>query len=397
MTHRNRFAAALALVLTVGTGGCLDQEAGPIMGPSYSVLADDSSLPRSFKVYTQNMFLGGETAPLFSIPLTDPAAIGDLIAATADFYYNQVLQSDIPGRAAAFVDEIDQRRPHVVALQEAVGYATGTLELPAFSFTPTGAGPDLLGSVMAEIAARGLPYSVAVERPTTAIALPVGPPDATTGLLPAIGVQDRVVLLVRDDIEEFTTRSGIYNAALPLGPAEIRRGWASLTVERDGDPYHFVATHLETQGSGPTDPIRQVHDGQAFELQNAVLAGMRGNLVLMGDLNSDAAADPSAPSWTPTYGNLVEGGFIDVWQTSPHAETDEGATCCLEPGRTLEERIDFVLFRTDAQEDPDSGAHRGFYQTEIVGDEAADQTATGQWPSDHAGILASIEQPGTAR
>lgn len=390
----------LTLALGLMAAACNDQEAAdPLVGPAFNVLEADQGLPQAFEVYTQNMFLGGDTGPLFSLDLTDPNAIGDVIAATAAFY-GQVQASDIPGRAAAIADEIDGRRPHVVALQEAVGYAEGLLDPASFAFTPTAPGPDLLGSLMVEIAARGLPYGVAVVQPTTSIALPMGPPDAQG--FPALGVQDRVVMLVRDDVDDFGIGSGLYTARIPLGPTELVRGWVRVTVEREGTPWHFVATHLETQGPSADHPIRQVHDGQALELRSAVLAGLDGNVVLMGDLNSDAAADPSAPSWTATYGHLVDAGFVDVWAVAAGTATADGLTCCLAPGRTLEERIDFVMIRSDAgtaggDDDGDEGEHRGYYHMEVVGDEAADQIADGVWPSDHAGLSASVHEPGATR
>ncbi len=391
--------AATTLALALALGACVQVDSESMVGPDFGVLDASGSLPEDVRVYTQNMFLGGDTGPLFTLPLTDPTRIGEVIAATSRFYFAEVLQSDIPGRTAEFVDEIDLRRPHVVALQEAVGYATGTLDPATFAFNPTAAGPDLLASLMSEISARELPYDIAVVRPASSIALPLGPPNAD-GLFPALGVQDRVVLLVHDDIEDYETASGLYQARIPLGPVEIVRGWVRLSVERNGASHHFVGTHLETQGSGPADPVRQVHEGQAFELQNAVLAGLEGNVVLLGDLNSDAAAGPGAPSWTPTYGNLVGAGFLDVWQAAPRGGSNDGTTCCLEAGRALDERIDFVLVRpgdgSATNGDDGDGLHRGFYQVEIVGTDISDQTAGGLWPSDHAGIVASIRPPGTA-
>jgi hypothetical protein len=119
----------------------------------------------------------------------------------------------------------------------------------------------------------------------------------------------------------------------------------------------------------------------------------------MGDLNSDAAADPSSRTWTPTYGNLIDAGFLDVWATAPKPSREDGVTCCQEdgdPARTPDQRIDFVLLRT-AQESGDAGHHRGWFRADIVGTKEADRTPSGLWPSDHAGIVASIRLPGRMR
>lgn len=407
MKHSNRLTTSLALVLTLGAGGCLDQDADPITAPDFGVVGLERGPAEDFRVYTQNLWLGGDTGPLFSLDFSD---LGAVIPATNAFW-GEVQASDIPARAAEIADEIEATLPHVVGLQEAVGYATGSLNLAASppEFTPTAPGPDLLGAVMAELRARGLPYGIMEGQPygqsggkgvvlqTTSIALPTEFPDGSVA--PALGVQDRVVMLVHNDAEVVDWDTGLYPARLPLGPADVVRGWVRVTMERNGMPYHFVVTHLETQGSAdPSDPIgfgiRQVHNGQAAELQGAILAALDGNVVLMGDLNSDANADPSQRSWTPTYGNLTDAGFIDVWGEAPHRGNDDGVTCCFEPGRTPDERIDFVLLRqAESLSDRDAGHHRGFYRADIVGDEMSDQIGEDLWPSDHAGIVADISEP----
>lgn len=394
MSRSSRVLGSLALILSAGIA-CT--EADSPTEPDLSVVSQQSGAQaRGFTVYTQNLFLGGDTGPLFSLDFGDPAALPEVIQATGAFYAD-VLASGIPERAAEFVDVIDRRRPEVVGLQEAVGYVEGSLNLGTFSFVPSAPGPDLLASVMAEIEARGLPYSIATLQPTTAIALPVGPPDATL-TAPAIAVQDRVVMLKRDDVDAVATAQGQYAARLPLGPADVIRGWVSMTVDRRGTPHHFVVTHLETQGS--TDPasgvpyfIRQVHDGQAQELQ-AMLAALDGVTVLMGDLNSDAEAEPGQPSHTDTYESLISGGFLDVWAEAPHPRWARGYTCCQvdsdEP-RVPDERIDFVLVRGDLYSG-DQGHHRGLFRASVVGTRRFDRTATGLWPSDHGGIVATVRR-----
>ena len=55
------------------------------------------------------------------------------------------------------------------------------------------------------------------------------------------------------------------------------------------------------------------------------------------------------------------------------------------------ERIDFVLFR-----DPKLGAIRGPFDAlaaSIVGNAPSDRTPSGLWPSDHAGVVATLRVP----
>ncbi len=385
MTRSYRTLSCLALACATSLGACVDEEPTALTGPDFGIHSGPEAAQVPVSAYTQNMFLGGDTRPLFTLDFGDLPAV---IAATAAFYA-EVQASDVPGRVRAFADELEVNEPRIVALQEAVAYATGLLDPVTFEFTGTAPGPNLLGTLMGEIAARGLPYRLAVLQPTSAIALPMGAPTAQG--LPALGVQDHIAILVRSDVQVDATDQGLYAVNVVLGPLSVARGWASVSIQRDGGAYHFVTTHLETQGTpAPGDPLRAVHNAQAAELQ-VVVSGMEGNVVLLGDLNSDALADPSANSWTPTYGNLLDAGFIDVWAEAPHRRGDNGGTCCLLPGRELDERIDFVMLRPGAsadREDPDR--RRGFFRAKVVGTEPV---ADGIWASDHAGLMASIRRP----
>ena len=97
-------------------------------------------------------------------------------------------------------------------------------------------------------------------------------------------------------------------------------------------------------------------------------------VIFVGDLNSDA------DSGDQTYSNLVAAGVVDAWST-----TNPGYTCCLVNGNTssastLTIRIDLVLLLNKARA----------LDMEIVGNEPADLTPSGLWPSDHAGVVATV-------
>jgi endonuclease/exonuclease/phosphatase family metal-dependent hydrolase len=51
---------------------------------------------------------------------------------------------------------------------------------------------------------------------------------------------------------------------------------------------------------------------------------------------------------------------------------------------TLSRRIDFVFYESDRR--PDFAAKKAH----VIGEAAADRTATGMWPSDHAGVWARL-------
>ncbi|NIL98463.1 MAG: hypothetical protein GTO53_11260 [Planctomycetales bacterium] len=82
-------------------------------------------------------------------------------------------------------------------------------------------------------------------------------------------------------------------------------------------------------------------------------------------------------------------GFLDAWsETHP---SDPGFTCCqdpdlLNPVSLNSQRIDLVLHRAGWES----------LAAEVVGEDPADRTPSGFWPSDHAGVVATVrmKKPG---
>lgn len=328
----------------------------------------------AFGVYTQNVYLGGDTGPLFSLDFNNIPAV---IQAT-NVFWNQVQASDIAGRMAGIADQIGKVRPMMVGLQEAT-------QLAVVDLAQGGAvvgGADLLAYVDAALAQRGLPYERIRTQATTSVTLPLTP----TKVLVAT---DRIAVYRRTDVDVTGSAGGTYATQANLGPVTLKRGWIRVDVERNGTPIHFVTTHLETQG------LAAVQAGQASELMNQVMAGLPGVTILTGDLNSDVE-HPGAPSWTPTYDALIANGFADAWKLDGHNAGNRGYTCCqatdLRNGASeLDERIDFVLVR-DTRAENGKGA-QGSFQIDIVGEEQADRIPSGLWRADHAGLIARLRLP----
>ncbi|MGD8281338.1 MAG: hypothetical protein PVJ80_12715 [Gemmatimonadota bacterium] len=381
------FAVAL-LLLGLGLAACDEPREDPIapeIQPRMSVVDAPGWDDRGVEFYSQNLFLGGDTGPLFN-----PEVVGnDMALAQATLvFWGQVQDSHVQERMADVAEEIAVQNPEFVGVQEALQFVT----LDPSTFTPNGnAYIDLLASLEAELASRGLSYEVAIEQPTTSSALPLVDP-SSGALVEYLGFTDRVAILRRTDVEVSDATGGLFAAGIPLRPGvEINRGWAMVTFEEEGDTYHFLTTHLETQGAQP------IHDYQADELLNVVTSGLDGITIVSGDMNSDAEAEPTAPSWTPTYDKFIEAGYTDVWALAPHSPRDRGFTCCndpdlVNPAGELDQRIDFVLMRNSV-ESPE-GLHRGNFRARVVGDGWNDVTPSGIWPSDHAGLVATISMPG---
>jgi endonuclease/exonuclease/phosphatase family metal-dependent hydrolase len=195
---------------------------------------------------------------------------------------------------------------------------------------------------------------------------------------------DRDVVLARSGVGISQVGDGRFTAAVQFQlagvvPVTIPRGWTSVVAQAGGATFRFVNTHLEIGAPGFAD----VQVAQAQELV-AILNGSTLPTIAVGDLNSSG---PPGASDTATYGIVTGAGFADAWTALRPAEP--GATCCQDPAlrnpdSQLTSRIDLVLYRGAFT--PNS--------VDLVGEAPPDRTPSGVWPSDHAGVVASLRPPG---
>ena len=138
-----------------------------------------------------------------------------------------------------------------------------------------------------------------------------------------------------------------------------------------------MTTHLALAPNfDPTVPL-----AQAEELRDT--AGDTDlPVVFVGDFNS-LASDSTNPTFE-TYQSFIDAGFVDTWrQTHP---VDPGFTCCQSPDvsnaeSSLSVRIDLIFVRGNID----------IVNARLVGDKQADRTPSGLWPSDHAGVTATLQ------
>jgi endonuclease/exonuclease/phosphatase family protein len=326
-------------------------------------------------VMTRNLDFGTDLGPI--IAATNQFEFVTAVAAA----YTQARATDFPDRAKAWADEIDHARPDLVGLQEAVLWRTQT---PAdFSPTPnaTTVGADLVGLLLAELRSRGLKYEVVIAQ----TGFDVEAPGLIAGGLVDVRLTQREVILVRKSagLKLTNAQGGQYAAFLTIPtvigvPVSLPWAWASVDVTLNGRSFRFATTHL--------DPI----SGDAQLAQAAeFLAGPGSSalpIVWVGDFNSDADATviTGVPSSTATYGSIIASGFSDTWKAKHPA--DPGFTCCQATDlrnstSTLTERDDLVLTR----------GHFHVARASIVGDETTDRLASGLWPSDHAGVVVTLD------
>jgi endonuclease/exonuclease/phosphatase family metal-dependent hydrolase len=326
-------------------------------------------------VMTRNLSFGADLAPIISA--TNEFEFVTAVAAAFD----QAQSTDFPGRANAWADEIERARPDLVGLQEAVLWRT---QSPA-DFSPTPNAPtvraDLVELLLAALRSRGLKYEVVFAQTGTDIEAPGLFP---TGLVDVRLTQREVILARKSpDLKLTNAQGGQYAARLTVPtvigvPVALPWAWASVDVRFHGQSLRFATTHL--------DPISGATQQQQADQFLAGPGSTALPIVLVGDFNSDAEGTSitGVPPATATHGSIIASGFSDTWQAKH--PSDPGFTCCqatslMNPTSTLTERVDLVLTR--------GPFHVG--QAFLVGDEALDRLPSGLWPSDHAGVVVTLE------
>ncbi|HSB69835.1 MAG TPA: endonuclease/exonuclease/phosphatase family protein [Candidatus Methylomirabilis sp.] len=328
---------------------------------------------RTITVMTRNLYLGADLVPVLTAP---PDEFPFRVAAA----WATVQATNFPARAQVLADEIAVKQPDLIGLQEAElwriqspgDFLTGNTPATTVVF-------DFVELLLGALNARGLQYEVVAITTNFDIEAPSITPNFT---FDDIRLTDRDVILARTDLKtadlklsnvqvgNFVSKLFVLVGDLPVA---VPRGWAAVDVKVRGKSFRFVTTHLEV-----FSPLVQVN--QAREL----LKGPGATdlpVVFAGDFNS--CASPPCLDQTPTYGNLIAAGLVDAWSL---AGSGAGFTCCqaenlLNPISTLNERIDFVLFRGPFT----------VVDADLVGDTLADRTPSGLWPSDHAGVVTTLQ------
>ncbi len=307
------------------------------------------------KVMTYNLNNGSDLIPLLAVQSAQdvPGAVSQVL--------QQVQASDIPDRAVALAHVIATAHPDLVGVQEAsVWSVNGAVRY------------DVLGSLMAALAADGAHYAVVARANAFGGQLP----DAQGEI---VGLQDQNAILARTDLppgrfQVSDPTSGAFAAELMLPipglpqPVPEVDSWVSVDVQMRGEQFRFVTTHLDS-----VSPL--INEAQARELV-ADLAGTSIPVILAGDFNAQAAGAGS-----PTYNDLLQGGFQDAWSaTHP---TDPGYTWgqadAASPGLALDQRIDLVLYRGAVTAD----------SSRLVGGHKSHRTDL--FPSDHLGVVATLD------
>jgi len=205
----------------------------------------------------------------------------------------------------------------------------------------------------------------------------------------------RVVILARTDLKpehlSFTNGQGaVWTATLVVHlyaldgrpdacPVELTpsdggcrmpfpRGWVSADVTYRGNQLRFIGAHLDSASYLLEIP-------QGLELLDGP-ANTTLPVIVAADLNTDCS-DPNDPAY-PTCSNFNDAGFADTWTVTNPFDPGYSKTV-----PDLSRRSDYVMARD-----------LFVVQTaDLVGAQPDDMTATGLYPSDHAGVVVKFERP----
>jgi len=334
---------------------------------SASVRADDKPGhlgPHEVRVLTQNMYIGASLGILLGVRNQ-----ADFPSAIAKFTQG-ILATKAAERAAAMAAEIATQRPDFVALHEVwklVDARGNVVE-------------DLLQYVLDALKALGQPYELAHDAVHDAVVdaeelvNPCGVPGQ---------IKDRDAILMRTDgdiqIMDVQPLKFFPSISIPLpvtcDPISTTPGFVFVDATVRGIPLRFVSVHLV-----PNQTTILLHTQDLL----TKTASPTLPLVFGGDFNT-RAENPNDPSYL-IYQTLIGAGLTDAW--NPHIHRPGlGLTCCQDSRLTqpssLLARVDLILF---------TGAF-AVEDINLIGNKETDRTPSGLWPSDHAGLVATLATP----
>jgi hypothetical protein len=374
--RRTAIAVAALVVALVLPAAAWAKEAGP-----------------KVTVMTRNLFLGADLAPALGAPGIPEAIDG------AGVIWNEFQSTKFPERAVPLAREIKAAKPDLVGLQEV---ALWRKQVPSDGGAPPVAVPgtpaqpatvveqDFLALLMQELAAIDANYEVVEIQNEFTGELPADvDQNDSTGTVFGADLDARLtmrdVILAREEskVTLGDTAGGNYrNKFTPviagIIPLPVDRGWLSVegeVMESETDSairFRFVNTHLEAFG----DP--RIREAQAKELfEEGGPLDTEEQVILVGDINSGLEVPHKIfGSDQLAFQALLDFGMFDNGAVQ---------SCCysdlFDPTQVFDHTVDHVLTNPELTT---KGAH-------ITGDDASERTPSGLWPSDHGGVVSTLE------
>jgi len=363
----NRIAKLCLVGLTLLAPACYDFPDKVVFpDPDASSSVRDNGAGKA-TFLSRNLYVGADVdAVIYALATPDPS--DDLAALQTAV--QQVNQTDWPARARAIAREIARERPHAVGLQEV---SKLDLDLSALGM-PVNYHADFLPTLLAELSARELNYIVAAQVKNI-VARP----------FPGVSLVDwDAVLIDADRVTVTGTPFGkrfSYNIGVVAPGVTLARGFVRVEATINGQSWTILSTHLE---SGSQPGLDQLRAAQMTEL--AAYLPATGPAVVMGDFNDTPGS--------LMYQVAAGAGLTDAWAAIHGAEP--GNTCCHKSNLSNERskmgsRIDYIMARGTGLGD---GGELG--QMRMLGIRPSERIAGPNhpiWPSDHAGLTATLRNP----
>lgn len=360
------------------------------MGIFIAPVAWASSKRIEVTVMSRNLYLGADIFKVVEAAQNPEQGELSVHRAVAEVFAT-MQHTNFAGRVTAIVDEIEKYKPHLVGLQEV---STILQQVPGdfLAGNPTAAGDvvyDYQTLLLAELAARKLPYEVATVVTNADVELPLlaGVDENGGPVLNDMRLVDHDLILVRKDVSYANplTQNFSTNISMTLAGSELEftRGYTVVDAQVKGISFAFVNTHLEVYG-GDDDAFSAVQSAQMAELLG-ILTERQAPVVLLGDFNSpsDAIIIDSAiyDEIVPPYVQITASGYTDL---ATRSKRTPKFTCCFnetidDPLAALYEHIDHIFLLP--------GTAMPKTRLKVIGDRQRDMTTSGLWPSDHAGVV----------
>ncbi len=328
-----------------------------LLGPTAAVAGAKATPKPDVSVMSRNLYLGADIIKLVSAP--DVAGEKVQVAAL----HRTVDQTNFPRRAKALAREIAATKPDVVGLQEVARYYRSADATPGQAATR----PlyDWLTLLQRQLKAQRQSYKVAAEQTELDITVPSA---EGYGLRLKLGNAVLVRTGKHARISGVKKLSGLFKdqlqVGLPSGKVELHRGYAGIDGRVAGRKFRFLDPHAEAYSPAAAK-------GQFQQLMKGAAKSRSLPTIIAGDFNSDPAdAEPNA------YRAIIGAGFVDTGRRA--------ATCCQNetvnnPRSELKTWIDHIVVRPRAK----------VLSTRVFGNRPSDRIR-GLWPSDHAGVIATI-------
>jgi endonuclease/exonuclease/phosphatase family metal-dependent hydrolase len=334
---------------------------------------------------TPNHFHGADLSPALNATPLDGAVDGGGVI------WNELISTNFPERAVPLAREIKQSGADLVGLQEV---ALWRQQIPSdLGAPPTGIGAlatqvkyDFLAILMQELQKIGARYEIAGVQEEFDAELPVDLDGSNATGSPPFGAELDGRLTMRDVIlhkidskvqvgpptgANYTTKyTPLIGGAIPL---PVKRGWVSVEADFVGHRhFRFVNTHLEAFGN-PT--IREAQAKELFAPGGPL--NTQEQVVLVGDLNSGTEArDNIHGADQLAYSALLGFGMN---------ENGTVQSCCysslFDPNQVFDHTVDHVMTK------PALRTHRAY----ITGNDRSQRTPSGLWPSDHGGVVSTLD------